>query len=399
MGFTSAGEKVWTVPPDWSEGVNESLAWLTDVQRASATAVSYHRGLRAFPLRTFGFSLRMAGADRQAVDMLLAGHSESWQLPIWPDVQWLSTPLSAGATEIPCATGGFDFVEGGQALLYRGVNDFELVSIDGVESDHLELGEATEAAFDAGSRLYPVRKARVEGSSAERLSSSAVGGRQMQFEIDEPCAWPLLESPATYLDHLVLDVRPDESVDPSNNLQRLTQGVDYGTSAPWVHDLSQFGMRGQESHWRLWGRAQHSWFRSLLYTLDGRRVPIWIPSWNESLTPVSPVAGGSTAMEVRWCGYTLFGLNKPNRQDLRIELTDGTVHYRRVTAAAEFGSTEILTLDTALDVASIAPGRIREVSLMALCTQDSDTVEIKHDTDADGLALCDLGWQAVVPDV
>lgn len=399
MAFTLAGDRVWTLPPDWSGGVSESLGWLSDVQRASANAVSVHRGLRAYPRRGFSFNVFTEGADRQAADMLLAGHSGTWMLPIWPDVQWLQATLSAGATEIPCATAGFDFVEGGKALLHRSLNDFEVVEIDGIASDHLAFSGATSSAFGVGCRLYPLRKAQVRGSSGERLFSSAVGRRQMQFAIDEPCAWPALAAPATYLEHLVLDVRPDESVDPSNGVQRLTQQVDYGTSTPWVNDLSQFGMRGQESHWRLYGREQHSWFRSLLYTLDGRRVPIWIPSWTESLAPVAAVAGGGTSLEVRWCGYTLFGLGKANRRDLRIELTDGSVFYRRATAAVEAGATEILTLDASLDVASILPERIREVSLMAMCTLDSDTVEIQHDTDAEGLARCDLGWEAVVPDV
>jgi hypothetical protein len=46
--------------------------------------------------------------------MLLAGWGGAWQLPIWPDVQRLSAPLSAGAVSVPCATAGFDFVAGGR---------------------------------------------------------------------------------------------------------------------------------------------------------------------------------------------------------------------------------------------------------------------------------------------
>lgn len=104
-------------------------------------------------------------------------------------------------------------------------------------------------------------------------------------------------------------------------------------------------------------------------------------------------------MPVEWTGYTLFGKAKPNRQDVRIELTDGTALYRRIVNAVEAGATETLTLDAALDETGISPERIRQVSFMALSMLASDQVEIEHVTDGDGVATSTLGWQVVVPDV
>jgi hypothetical protein len=128
-------------------------------------------------------------------------------------------------------------------------------------------------------------------------------------------------------------------------------------------------------------------------------VPIWVPSFSADLKPAAAIAAGSTTLPIEWAAYTLFGFGKPNRKDLRIELTDGTVLYRRVTGAAEVGSTENLTLSSSLDAGSIAPERILAISFMALCTLGSDETEINHQTDADGLATATTGWQAVVPDV
>src|SRR5690606_30459583 len=125
----------------------------------------------------------------------------------------------------------------------------------------------------------------------------------------------------------------DEADSPTSSYARLAQTVDYGTSIPVVHDLAGVALRGQQSHWKLYGRDQHTWFRSLLYTLDGRRVPIWVPSFASDLRPVAAIAGSSQALSVEWAGYTQFGLGKPNRRDVRIELDDGTVFYRRITAA------------------------------------------------------------------
>lgn len=399
MAFASTGDRIWPVPPNWASGVRESLAFGTDVLTANATAVTQHRGYRSSPRRVFSFETLAGAQHRRVADMLLAGWGGAWQLPVWPDVQRLAAPLAAGAVSVPCATAGFDFVAGGKALLWRGVNAWEVVPVASIAADHLALATATTGEYPAGAQLYPLRRARVRGGAEERLYNDDVGRRSLSFDIDEACDWPALSGATAYLGHDVLDVRPDERDDPTASVGRLEQAVDYGAALPLVHDLPGVALRVQQSGWTLSGRAAHTWFRSLLYTRCGRQVPIWVPSFASDLKPAAAIAGGSAVLSVEWAGYTLFGLGKPNRRDLRIELTDGTVLYRRATAAVEAGDTETLTLNASLDAGSIAPERIRAVSFMALCTLASDETEIDHETDADGIAKASTGWQAVVPDV
>jgi hypothetical protein len=399
MAFASATAKIWPVPANWSKGVSESLAWSTDLARASGTASSQHRALRDVPARQLSFEVLADAQARRAADMLVAGYTGTWQLPIWPDQQWLGTPVSLGATTIPCATAGFDFVAGGQALLLAGLNSFELVTIDAIAADGLTLTAGATAAHASGTRLVPVRTARLQEGAEERLLSDDLGRRSLAFDIVEPCDWPALASPTTYLGHPVLDRRPDESDDPTAAVSRMVQSVDYGSGAPVAHDLPQFGIGTRQLHWKLFGRAQHTWFRSLVYTLAGRAMPIWVPSFASDLKPSTAIAGGSTTLFVQWAGYTLFGKGKHNRKDVRIELTDGSVLYRRITNAVEAGATETLTLSSSLDAGSIDASRIRSISFMALATLASDTVELQHDTDADGVATSTTGFQAVLPDV
>lgn len=396
--FTSAGEKIWPVTPDWSSSVQEGLSWLSDVMQASATAVTQHRSVRVGPRRSFTFELLANGQERRVADMLLAGHRGPWLLPIWPDVQ-LTGVLAPAAEFIACATPGFDFVAGGKALLWSAVNAWEIVQIDTVEALGLALAAPLASAWPAGTRLYPLRRARVQDGAEEVLRNDTTSRRSIAFDIAEVCDWPTLASPTNYLSHMVLDVRPDESDDPTASYLRLAQTVDYDTGLPVVHDLPGIALRVQQSHWKLWGRAEHTWFRSLLYTLGGRRTPIWVPSFASDLKPAAAVSGGSTSLSIEWAGYTLFGKDKHNRKDVLIELLDGTKLYRRITNAVEAGDTETLTLSSSLGGSSITPGNIRSISFMALSTLASDDVEIDHTTDQDGEATSTTGWQAVVPDV
>ena len=367
--------------------------------RAPATGVSMHRALRLSPRRSFSFQVLADARARRVAEMLLSGYSGIWQLPIWPDRQMLSAPLSSGAVSIPCITSGYDFSAGGKALLYGDVNVFEIVTVDSVASDHIGLASATVATWPRGTSLYPLRAARVQDGATERLQTDDLGLRSLVFDIVESCDSPSLAPPTLYLTHPVLDRRPDESDDPSASVSRKLQSVDYGQAVPVVVDAPRVGFGMRQLHWQLYGRAEHSWFRSLAYTLAGRSQPIWVPSWTSDLKPVAAVAGGSATMAVEWAGYTLFGKNKANRKDVRIELNDGTVFYRRINNAIEAGATETLTLSSSLSGSSIAPAQIRAISFMALSTLASDSVELQHETDADGIATATTSFQAVVPDV
>lgn len=396
--FSALGEKIWPITPDWSNGVQESLAWLSDVMQASATALSQHRALRIGPRRSFTCELLANEQERRVADMLLAGHQGLWLLPIWPDAQLVGA-MAASDDFISCATTGRDFVAGGKALVWVAANAWEVVQIDSIDVTGLTLTAPLAGNWPAGTRLYPLRRARVRDGAEEILRTDTTSRRGISFDITEPCDWPTLANPTVYLSHLVLDVRPDESDDPTSSYLRLAQTVDYDAGLPVVHDLPGMALRAQQSHWKLWGRAEHTWFRSFLYTLRGRTTPIWVPSFASDLKPAATVAGGSTSLSVEWAGYTLFGKNRHNRKDVLIELLDGTKLYRRITNAVEAGDTETLTLNSSLSGSSIAPGNIRSISFMALCTLASDDVEIDHTTDQDGEATTTTGWQAVVPDV
>lgn len=396
--FTAAGERVWPIPPDWSGGVQEGLSWLSDTLVASATAVSQHRALRTGPRRSFTFDVLVDGQDRRAADMLLAGHGGVWLLPIWPDVQFIGL-VTAGATFVPCETAGFDFVAGGKALIWAGLNTWVVVQISAIGAGGIALIAPVMGSWPAGARLYPLRRARVQNGAEEILRNDTLSRRTLAFDIVEPCDWPALADAPMYLSHLVLDVRPDESDDPAASYARLLAVVDNETALPMTHDVAGVALRAQQSSWKLSGRPEHTWFRSLLYSLAGRCTPIWVPSFASDLKPLAAVGAGSTVLTVEWAGYELFGKGKQNRKDIRIELRDGTRYYRRIVNAVESGAYEVLTLNASLSASSIPASSIRSISFMALCTAASDDVEIDHVTDQSGIATSTTGWQAVVPDV
>ena len=398
MSYAIGQPVLWPLPPNWASPVMESLGWLTDVQ-VSRNATQQKRQLRLLPRRTFGFSVVANDDDRRLVDSL--GFDQGARqvvLPIYPDVQTLASAQPAASTSVPCTTDGFDFADGGQAVLWASANQWELLAIDTVGAGVLTLSVATASDWPAGTRLYPARTARLVNPVRFKAYTDTLAEADVQLQLDEPCSWPAVLPATTYRGVAVLELRPDESDPASIQYDRALQTVDNTTGPVEYFDFVALGLRAQPHNWNLFGRAAHSSFRSLMYALAGRAGQLWVPSWRADLVLASPSSAAFSTITVRWCGYTVFSREQVNRRDIRIALADGTVLYRRITGAAEFGITEALTLDAALGV-DVAPVDVVMISFLAMCQLASDTVQIAHITDADGVAQASTPWQAVKHDV
>jgi hypothetical protein len=397
--FVLGQQVAWPVPPDWKRPVRETLAWRTDILRA-ATGVTQHRALRLVPRRSFAFEVVAEGQERRVADALVAdrGGRGDWALPIWPDVQHLAAALPAESATVPCITAHRDFVAGGRAMLWRSLRQWELVQVEGVLPGGLELATPTQQAWPAGTRLYPVRTARLVDNAEESLWTDLAGRRGLTFAVEEPCDWPPQPPAATYLGHPVLQHASDATEDGRASWSRQMAEADNDTAPPFVADVAGRVFATVDHRWRLWGPAERAAFRGLLYALRGRQTPVWVPSGLQDLRATAPITAASTALAVEWAGYTLYGRQQPHCRDLRIVLHDGTAFMRRVTDSAVAGDGEVLQLDAPLGQL-VQPGAIRRIEWMRLCTLASDQIEIEHHHDLAGMARALTPFTAVLPDV
>lgn len=393
------GEAVpWPVPPDWGTPVRQTLAWLTDYMSARNGA-RQKRQLRLAPRRTFEFSVIADEQGRRVMDALgFDQGARQWLLPIWPDVQFLGAALTTGSTAVACATAGRDFVAGGQALLWLAPNRWEVIQVDNFDAGGLILSAATVAVWPAGTRLYPLRLARTQKPASETQWTDDASLYKVVMQIDEACDHAAVAPAATYRDVPVLEWRRDEGDNPAVTYDRSTQTIDGDTGAIAYVDLPAMPFRTQSHSWVLHGRDELDAFIGLQYWLRGRMGALWVPSFTSDLVLASDVAAASTVLAVEWAGYTVFGRLQSNRRDIRIELMNGTVFYRRITACAETGATEALTIDAALGTA-VSKDAVRAISFLTLCEQATDSVSIDHITDGDGAAVASTHWAGIRHDI
>jgi hypothetical protein len=337
-------------------------------------------------------------AERQFLDLALFDWSARfWGLPIWPEVQLLTQSVALSAVRIPCQTAYLEFRVGGLAILHSGsAFHCEGVVISGVDANGIDLASPLNNAWPVGTRLYPARAAMLAREPRlKRLTDQSISA-DVDFLVTEACDWPEILPATLYRGWPVLETRPDESEDLAITQHRLLATLDAAGSLPLITDVAGVAMPLRGWKWLGSGRQERAAFRSLVYGLRGRQVPVWIPTHSDDLTIVAGIGG--TTVDVAYCGYTRFGQTNPGRRDIRIELLSGTVYHRRITGSEELSSTvERLQIDSSLGV-SVAPAQIRRVCWMTLSRLSIDSVNIEHITDSDGIATSSLTFRGVRDD-
>lgn len=392
----------WSLPPDWSEPLTETLAWLTDVQIAVAGTVT-RMPLRDAPRRSWEFAILADRRERRWVEhALFDWTARVWALPVFVDTRRLGAPLAAGAVEIPVDATGLDFAVGSLAMFWRDVATYELVEVAQIANGRVSLRAPTRRAWPVGTRLMPCRTARLTDAPELRRLSDRLMSAQLRFEATEPCDWPAALPATRYRGFPVLEHRPDETRDPSAILARRFDLLDGDVGRTQVDDASGLAWTTQSHAWRLFGRAERAAHRSLLYGLQGRAEALWLPTWTDDLEVIETIGETALTLTVAACGVSRSLRQQAGRRHLRIELVDGTVLYRAVEASTELESphpetherVERVRIDIALGLV-VRPERVRRVSWMALVTLAGDTVELRHHADSDGLLDCAVSFAGI----
>jgi len=389
---------VWGFTPNWADGVQERLSWATDVL-ASESMTEQRRALRSRPRQEFEAEFIVDGNGRQFLDLaLFAWGANEWAIPLWPDVQWLDAPLAQSTMNIACRTDDFAFQPGGLAVLIGETPlETETIEIDTVTADGIDLRRAVQHGWPRATRLYPALVARLAGDISLTRQTDTLYTFEAKFIVRETSDIASAAPATTYRGRPVLEQRSDETETLTRTFERLIATLDSGLAASaCVTNVGERAMPVTAWRWFGMGRAAHAGFRSLIWWLAGRQRAVWIPTWADDLT-VTQVQEGGNVITVAWVGFVRFARFQPGRRDIRIELTDGRIYYRRIIDAQETSSEwEALYLDTPLT--GIVATQIAHICWMSLSRNSSDEIAIEHLTDGDGLARAELIFRGVRDD-
>jgi hypothetical protein len=386
----------WMLPPDWARPVVETLTWATDIQQTVSGAEARYP-LRGSPRKSWEFSVLADRRERQVLEQAVFDWSaRTWALPIWSDVTWIKSPLPLGVQALAVPNAALlDYRLGGLAMLWKDVTTYELVEVAGIAANALQLARPTANAWPAGTRLLPCRTARIDGTPSLERVTDQVMRSTVRLAAVETCDWPAIAPAATYRGRPVLEQRPDLDQAQTAEFGRQLVLIDGDIGPVAVDDINGKAWPLQSHAWQTWGRAEQAGLRSLLYWLQGRAASLWVPSWADDLELVEAAISTSSGIVVAWAGVARYGRAQAGRRHLRIELKDGRVLYRQLSVATELDpQREHLQLDVAHGIA-LQPDSIRLISWMVLGRLSSDTVELSHETDGEGVARCRVSFAGI----
>jgi hypothetical protein len=388
----------WALTPDWQTAVKEKLSWKTDIQRGWSGS-EMRRALRIAPRRTVSFSTPLIKLEKQFVEnQLFAWGALAWALPIWWDGQYLAVPANPGDPTVSCDTVDRDFVAPGLAILLLNAETYEVLQVETLTTSALTLTHPVIGTWPTGSKLYPVRAARLLQTSRITREHGSLATVQPEFTIVEPCDWPSATGLPMYRGAPVLEDSPDVAETAEATYQRDTYMVDNDTGSIDVVDTAQIGFPANAHNWFLQGAPRRAFLRSLLYLLKGAQGEMWVPSYENDFTLLQNIASSDSNITCALSGFGQFA-SEQNRRDIRIELLAGTIFYRRITGSiVNTPTSELLSLDSTLGV-GVTVAQVRRISFMAVSRLSSDEIEIDHYTAIDGLATCSTPFVGVDHDI
>jgi hypothetical protein len=367
------------MPTPWtfSYGGAFSEQWehLTDVQGAP-TGEEQRRRLRPSPRTVWRWqALEQGDARRQLEDALHGNGASEWYAPLISEGSVLSAAWTIGDPEILAVdTTDRRFRVGGMVLIQAPGNPrvYDVREVAALAASTITLTSAPAHSWPSGTRVLPLGLARFVNVPALSRFTGDAAPLDVAFRLIDTAGDVTADlGDDLYRSLPVLETRPDWTADPESEPARSLETVDNATGPIDVIDLPEIPLLRQTSGYTLVGRAEIMAFRALLFGLGGRWGSLWLPSWAADLRVTAAIGSADTTLDVAWSGISERAI-ATNRRDIRIELADGTIVYRRITAAAALGDDEErLTLDAALGVVATV-GEVALVSFLSLVRQDAD---------------------------
>jgi len=394
-----SGQRIfaWTFRPHWGSDIEERLEWATDILTAY-DGTEQRIALRASPRRMLAYQFMIDNnSDRRKFEaMLFNWGARVWMVPFWMEGNVFYSGLASGSTSFSIDRVSGNWQEGGHALIMTEAFTFEIVKIDSIVGNLINLNGPTTMTWPAGTVVYPA----VTGLLSDKQELNRFT-RNTEYGM---CAFKLFEtetvaadSPTTYRGLPVITQAPHWQQDITHDFLRKLQEIDFRLGKFSFEDEAGMPFNIINHHWVADGKDEIDALREFIYSQCGKQKTVWLPTFTPDIELVADANSASVYLDVAH-GYLVKHLwGHINRRDIRIELVDGTVLYRRITDIDEMSATvERLTINSALGV-DITPETVDRISWMSVARFDTDSISLlwKHDDWAE----CAVNWRTVRDDV
>jgi hypothetical protein len=383
--ITGSRITLFSIAPEWGEGMEETIEYLTDVLKAYSDN-EQRRALRQLPRRAMRYrALTLNARDAAGMESLVWGwQNQPYGVPWWPDAQPLLSDIAIGTFVIPVDTADRQFAAGGLLAIWVDEFTFEALSIDTVADHSVTVTSPTQFAWKGGpgTRVIPIFLCRLPASADVTRYSSEIDQMDLAFigEAGQPSPAPSI-SPTQYKGFDVLEVPPNWANAPlKRSYKRSMVTIDPKIGPIEVVDKGGSAIVGQEFPYWLDTHPNVTAFRAFILRRLGQFSPFWIPTWDQDLVLFQDVLSTDSGIRIESEFYSRFLFPTPSRRFIAFIPIDGSGNvYRKVTSAVDNGDgTENLVLDS--PTGKNFGMTTTMVSFLTFARLGSDSASIKWDS-------------------
>lgn len=374
---------VWSVLPNWQNGVTERLMWQTDVL-SSETDAEQRRSVRRNARRSFEATFLRQLTQRNRMDAFFVGVGTSqFMLPLWHEQVRMSDGIDMDASGVVLDNLALrEFRKGDLVFVNNGdPDDYDILQVGDLEANRFSWAFPPPRPWPVGTRIYPMRQARINAQRPKLTNiTDTVGRAQVLFDLVDPYvipeSWgsnvggePLFHFPVDWADNLDVD------------FARKSYTLDNESGVPAVVDHGTYTVTTTQVKMRLFGRADAYSFRQFLQAARGRAQKFMCPTFMNDVFPIGGDIEGDE-ITIRDQGFrAAMAIPQPVRIQLAFHFYNAPTMYRTITDAHAIYDGlrtvgETLTLDSALPLIKLV--ELKRISFLCETRFEQDLFEINH---------------------
>ena len=359
----------------WENGLDESLAWMTDVL-ISHDRTEQRVQLRTMPRRSFDLRYLVAGAGRRKLESWL-GLRKTRQIcaPVWRDLGRTTGSIAVDSSVVPVDTDYLDYAIGRPVAVFDAWDHYELRTITGIGPGYVAVDTPFNRYWPEGSMVAPCRFGFCLQQRRVVRFTEEVAEYQLTMEVSGESLMPAMATPATYRSVTVCPLTPSwES--PELAMENKWVRLDNETGVLEYDIQSIEPVLSRSATFLVIGRSRIDEMLRFLFALAGRLEPFWLAADDRSFELAVPAAQDATILVIHPIDYDFALSGSHAREHIEMITTDGTVIRRKITAIATMPSgLEQWTIDSGLPVAIDAAG-LNRCAWLELVRLESDSIDL-----------------------
>lgn len=363
-------------PHNWEDGLDESLAWKTDVLIAH-DRTEQRVQLRTMPRRQWQWRLLVGGAGRRKLEAWL-GLRKTRQIcsPVWRDVGRTTASIASGSSLVPVDTAYLDYAVGRHIAVFTSWQDFEVRVVSGIGPGFVAADAPFNRDWPEGAMVAPCRFGVCLQQRSITRWTEDVAEYQVAFEALGESLMPAMAAPDSYRSVDVCPMTPTVVFDAEESWDNKWVRLDNDTGVLEYDIQSIEPVFSREATFLVIGRAKIDEMLRFLFACAGRLAPFWLAGNDRCFELAAPVPQDATTVVIEPIDYDFALEGSPSREHIELITTDGTVIRRKITAIATLPSgLEQWTLDSGLPMA-IEAATLNRCAWLELVRLQSDEVSL-----------------------